>query len=63
MISSKKVRIFTCRSSVTGRHVEAIVLMRGVGMSISWNVDATDRLLHSIGVTKMEAALKAGLVF
>lgn len=43
--------------------MKAIVLMGGVVMSISWDVDTADRLLHPVGVSKMEAALKAGLVF
>lgn len=55
--------VLTCGASVAGRHVEAIVLMGSVGVRISWDVDATDRLLHPVGVTEMEAALKAALVF
>lgn len=58
---SGRVLGLTCRGSVAGRHVEAIVLMRSVGVRISGNVDAADRLLHSV-VSKMEAALKAALV-
>lgn len=53
----------TCRASVARRHVEAIVLMGRVGVRISRDVDAADRLLHPVGVSKMEAALKAALIF
>lgn len=52
-----------CRASVASRHVEAIVLMGSVGMRVSWDVDTTNRLLHPVGVSEMEAALKAALVF
>lgn len=37
--------------------------MGSVGVRISWDVDAADRLLHPVGVSEMEAALKAALVF
>lgn len=53
----------TCRAGVAGRHVEAIVLMGGVGVRISRDVDTADGLLHPVGVCEMEAALKAALVF
>lgn len=54
--------VLTCRTGAAGRHVEAIVLMRGVGMRI-WDVDTTERLLRPVRVSKMEAALKTGLIF
>lgn len=55
--------MLTCRAGVGRRHVEAIVLMGTVGVGISWDMDATDCLLHPVGVSEMEAALEAALVF
>lgn len=45
----------TCSASVATRHVEAVVRMRGVGVSIP----SARRL---VGLSEMEAALKGALV-
>lgn len=43
--------------------MKAIVLMGRVGVRVSWDVDATDRLLHPERVSVMEAAPKAAVIF
>ena len=52
-------------ATIAGGHVEAVVLMGRVGVSVGWDVHAAGGLLHSVGgrVSEMEAALKAALVF
>lgn len=60
---AKRTIILTRRAGVARRHVEAIGLMWSVGVRISRDVDATDCLLHPVGVSEMEAALEAALVF
>lgn len=51
----------TSDASVAGRHVEAVLLMGGVGVGI---VDAANGcLVHPVGVSEVEAALKGALVF
>lgn len=63
LTSKKKKKVLTCRASVIGGHVKAIVLMGSVGVRVSWDMDTTDGRLHPVGVSKMEAALEAALVF
>lgn len=58
--------VLTCSAGVAGVagvHVEAVVLMGVVVLRVCGDVDASDRLLHPVRVPKMEAALKAALVF
>lgn len=44
--------------------MEAILLMGGVGVGICRDVDAANgRLVHPVGVSEVEAALKGALVF
>lgn len=52
----------TCDASVAGRHVEAVLLMGGVGVGVSGDA-ANGRLVHPVGVSEVEAALKGALVF
>lgn len=58
-----KQAFHTTRASVDRWHVKAIVLMGRVGVRVSWDVDATDRLLHPERVSVMEAAPKAAVIF
>lgn len=53
-------RPLTCSASVATRHVEAILRMRGVGLRILRDLDASARRL--VGLSEMEAALKGALV-